>query len=298
MNNQKKCFVITPIGSEDDPIRRHIDGIIRAAIRPALKDNYEVLVAHEMPNIGSITKQIINEIFTSDLVIANLTNTNPNVMYELAFRHCIGKPIIQIAEKGTRIPFDIGTERTILYINDSQGVLDLKIEIEKFVSEIDFSKEYQGPIYDVLRSINYENNLINESNIVMNGSAGNKDILRYLVDKIDILDQKLNNNRRSIKEINENDLGKKIYDLHNKLMEDKNFSKKSLYEALNTVKKYEQELAEANYSSEDKEVYAKLIRNCYGFINLYMQDIDSMIENLRYNDKKLINGLPTDTNLK
>ena len=41
MNSQDRCFIITPIGDDSDPIRRHIEGIIDAAIRPALCDKYE-----------------------------------------------------------------------------------------------------------------------------------------------------------------------------------------------------------------------------------------------------------------
>jgi hypothetical protein len=279
MSSKKKCFVVTPIGSDDDPIRRHIDGIIKAAIRPTLKDNYEVLVAHEMPNIGSITKQIINEIFISDLVIANLTNTNPNVMYELAFRHCVGKPTIQIAEKGTRIPFDIGTERTILYINDSQGVLDLKAEIEKFVSEIDFTKDHQGPIYDVLRSINYENLLINESEINANSSPKDKDILRYLVDKIDMLDQKITINRRLSENIDEYDVKKSIYELHNRLIHSKSFSKNFLYNALNRFKRYEKEINSGFVSVSDKEQLQALIDQSYKIIESYLNEYDTLTIN-------------------
>lgn len=36
-----------------------------------------------MHNAGSITKQILSRILTDDLEVANLTNLNINVMYEL-----------------------------------------------------------------------------------------------------------------------------------------------------------------------------------------------------------------------
>lgn len=47
------------------------------------------------------------------LVIADLTGRNPNVFYELAIRHAIRKPFIQIIHKGERIPFDVAGTRTI-----------------------------------------------------------------------------------------------------------------------------------------------------------------------------------------
>ena len=69
----ERCFVITPIGSETDPIRRHIDGVIKAAIQPAFEDKYEVFASHMISQPGTITKQIIQEIYCDKLVIANLT---------------------------------------------------------------------------------------------------------------------------------------------------------------------------------------------------------------------------------
>lgn len=126
-SSRERCFVVTPIGSEGDPIRRHIDGVIKAAIKPVLEaDGYQVIAAHTMSESGTIDKQIFKELYEDKLVIANLTQNNPNVMYELAARHCFGKPVIIIAEEGSVLPFDILRERTIFYINDAQGILDLR----------------------------------------------------------------------------------------------------------------------------------------------------------------------------
>lgn len=141
MSSQDRCFIITPIGDDSDPIRRHIEGIIEAAIRPALGAKYDLIVAHKISEPGSITKQIIKEIYADKLAIANLTNKNPNVMYELAFRHSLGKPVIMIAEKGTPLPSDIIMERTIFYQNDAQGVLELRDNIIAAEAKIDFDKE-------------------------------------------------------------------------------------------------------------------------------------------------------------
>ena len=118
--DKKRCFIITPIGNDNDSIRRHIDGIIDAAIKPALEPDYEVVAAHKITETGTITKQIIKEIYQDELAIANLTGNNPNVMYELAVQYCLGKPVLTIAEKGTSLPFDVMPERTIFYINDPQ----------------------------------------------------------------------------------------------------------------------------------------------------------------------------------
>ncbi|MBQ7503757.1 MAG: hypothetical protein IJT79_00350 [Ruminococcus sp.] len=76
---KERCFIITPIGNKTNDIRRHIDGIIEAVIQPVLESEYEIIVSHKSNKIGSINKQIIKEIYNDKLVIANLTNINPNV---------------------------------------------------------------------------------------------------------------------------------------------------------------------------------------------------------------------------
>ena len=94
----KTCFIITPIGSSESSIFRHINGVIKNVIRPILLENEfaDIKAAHEISEPGSINTQLINRIVHDDLVIANLTGNNPNVMYELCLRHVVAKPIIHI----------------------------------------------------------------------------------------------------------------------------------------------------------------------------------------------------------
>lgn len=162
--NSEKCFVITPIGGENEPIRRHIDGVYDAAIVPVLAHfGYTPEIPHRMSMPGSINKQIIQKIYDSDLIIANLTNINPNVMYELALRHCFNKPALIIAEEGTDLPFDINNERTIFYINDAQGILDLKKKLLKAIGEIRAKEEYNSPVVSVLGELKFEEQIMKKN---------------------------------------------------------------------------------------------------------------------------------------
>lgn len=187
---KERCFIITPIGDDSDPIRRHIEGIIDAAVKPALGDKYEIVVAHKISEPGSISKQIISEIYQAKLVIVNLTNRNPNVMYELAFRHCLGKPAIMIAEKGTALPSDIILERTIFYQNDARGVLDLRDALKKAESEIDFVKT-ASPIHDVLHEIGHEEKIIELSQEAAKKTGGSEDPMKYILRRLDRIEGSL-----------------------------------------------------------------------------------------------------------
>ncbi|MBP0725547.1 hypothetical protein J5Y03_10140 [Bacillus sp. RG28] len=148
MSENKKCFIITPIGGENTEIRRAAEGIIDSVLQPVLDElGFDVFVAHRMYNTGSITKQVLSKILTDDLVIANLTGLNPNVMYELAVRHAVRKPLVQICEYGTKLPFDINEERTIFYTNDMAGVVEVKNRFESMVIEAMKDSQPDNPIY-------------------------------------------------------------------------------------------------------------------------------------------------------
>ena len=187
---RKRCFIITPIGKETDPIRRHIDGIIDAAIIPALGEKYEIVVAHKITTPGTITKQIISEIYSDELVIANLTDRNPNVMYELAFRHAIGKPVIMISDKDTILPADIIMERTIFYQNDAKGVLELREDLIKAEKAIDFDIK-AGPIIDILGDISHDTSVLASVN------TEEKEPLEYIMNRLTKIEEAvLTSNRK------------------------------------------------------------------------------------------------------
>lgn len=141
---KRKCFIITPIGELDSPIFRKAEGVIKSVIKPILIRNgfYDIKPSYEIMESGLIGNQIIDRIINDDLVVANLTGNNPNVMYELAVRHAIAKPIIHICEKGTNLSFDIKHSRTIFYNDDMLGTEELKTVFEQYVINIDYTKEY------------------------------------------------------------------------------------------------------------------------------------------------------------
>jgi hypothetical protein len=114
---KKVCFVVMPFKRE---LRPTYD-----AISSALKDeHWTVIRADEIGRPRRITDAIMQAILTSDLVVADLTGTNPNVFYELGAAHAIGCDVILLTQE-TSIPFDVTTEQTIFYRMTKRGIQEL-----------------------------------------------------------------------------------------------------------------------------------------------------------------------------
>jgi hypothetical protein len=112
----KKCFIISPIGAENSPIREHADDVFDYIIKPACeRTGYEPVRSDQMPGYGSITESMFDAILGSDLLIGVLTSHNPNVFYEVAVAQSAARPIVLMMDRKDPVPFDINTIRIILY---------------------------------------------------------------------------------------------------------------------------------------------------------------------------------------
>jgi hypothetical protein len=137
--NEKICFVISPIGEADSETRKRSDQVLRHVIRPAATScGYKAVRADEIDKPGMITSQVIQHVVNDALVVADLTERNPNVFYELAIRHALRKPLVQIIRKGEAIPFDVAGTRTI-YVDhkDLDSVESAKNEIVEQIKALE-----------------------------------------------------------------------------------------------------------------------------------------------------------------
>ena len=129
--SEKACFVIAPIGESESETRKRSDQILKHVINPAaLECGYNATRSDHISEPGMITSQVIQRIVDDPLVIADLTERNPNVFYELAIRHAIRRPLVQLIMKGEQIPFDVAGTRTIhVDHRDLDSVEEAKTEI-------------------------------------------------------------------------------------------------------------------------------------------------------------------------
>ena len=114
------------------PIHAKFNNILEA-IRSAVRDTDYVAERIDRTTRGGgvfrIDAEIEKRITNASLVLADLTDLNPNVFYEFGYARGNGVKTLPIAENDTTLPFDVQTIRTIFY--DPLNLPDLTAEIAK-----------------------------------------------------------------------------------------------------------------------------------------------------------------------
>lgn len=149
----KKCFVIMPYGSADEERRRRFLGVYQSVILPAATQaGYECKRSDMAAEPGNITHDIVRDLVDADIVIADLTEANANVFFELGVRHAVKKSgTVHIIDRDHKLPFDIQQYRTIEY---SVHLADIPDAINAIVSAIQKREKSperpDNPVHDAI----------------------------------------------------------------------------------------------------------------------------------------------------
>jgi hypothetical protein len=183
------CFVISPMGKEDSEARRQSDLLLRYVINPAVEAcGYRVVSPAKMVGSELIMSQIIRHLVSAPLVIADLTGGNANVFYELALRHAVQKPFIQIIAKTSNLTFDVKNIRTIKFDISSVDSQDkAKNDLIEYIKEAERTRRPETPMS--VAGLNAWVPLTNKERIPQNEQTASsaKDRKRILVDFLDKL---------------------------------------------------------------------------------------------------------------
>lgn len=129
------CFYISPIGAADSEYRQHSDLFMGTLIEPAVASfGLSLVRADQIDKPGMITKQIMEFLVKARLVIVDMSYHNPNVFYELAIRHMMRLPIVQIVRKADTIPFDVNQMRTVII--DTSDIYSFAPRISTYQTDI------------------------------------------------------------------------------------------------------------------------------------------------------------------
>ncbi|MEW6241061.1 MAG: hypothetical protein AB1564_09675, partial [Chloroflexota bacterium] len=96
-----------------------------------------------------ILEDIIASINHSDLIVADLTGSNPNVYYELGIAHAFGRPVILLTQSVSDLPFDLRSYRVLQYNTHFSAIEHARNKLKELASVArDGKLVYGNPVID------------------------------------------------------------------------------------------------------------------------------------------------------
>ena len=121
----KKVFASMPFAPQyDDTFMVAIQPAALASGAKAARVDYD-------GTAGNVVSQIQVMIKASKVVVADLSGSRPNVLYELGFAEALGRPVIQICSTPTaELPFNVRNNQTLSYSLGQATKLKERLERE------------------------------------------------------------------------------------------------------------------------------------------------------------------------
>ena len=119
------------------PFGGYFDQYYNDIYKPAIEENDMIAIrADSLFRPSTIISDIWEFTNSATIMLADLTGTNPNVMYELGLAHAIAKPTILISETIESVPFDLRSLRVLTFDkNETTWDTKLRMKIKQSISE-------------------------------------------------------------------------------------------------------------------------------------------------------------------
>ncbi|WP_162886390.1 hypothetical protein [Pseudomonas syringae] len=115
------CGLVMPISAIDGCSVEHwaeVKAIICEAVESVQDICFITKLVSDQDDVGVIQKRIVQNIYSSDIVVCDVSCKNANVMFELGMRLAFDKPTILIKDDKTDFSFDTGVIEHLVYPRD------------------------------------------------------------------------------------------------------------------------------------------------------------------------------------
>lgn len=138
MDLTKSCFVMMPISDQGSYPKGHFTKVYEQILIPAIEDaGYKAYRVDENNICDSIIGKIFDAIQNCPMAICDLSNRNPNVLYELGLRQAYDKPVVLIQDNITDRIFDVSGISTVTYRSERlyEDVIEAREKITQAIIE-------------------------------------------------------------------------------------------------------------------------------------------------------------------
>lgn len=126
------CFLVMPFNEK----RKEL---LEKVVKPKIEDKFNLNVL-KSGDIQGANQNVMENIWTyinqASMIIADMSDGNPNVFYELGICHTLGKPVILLCDEESKeqdydgkLPFDLSNLQVIFYSNSGYGPTKLTNDV-------------------------------------------------------------------------------------------------------------------------------------------------------------------------
>ncbi|MFP5239717.1 MAG: hypothetical protein ACLGQW_07805 [Acidobacteriota bacterium] len=197
------AFVIMPFGG---PFDQFYATTLKKVLEHA---GFIVQRADNISSQHSIMKDVVKSICFADLIVADLTTSNPNVYYELGVAHALNKKVVMLTKSIDEIPFDIKAYRVVKY-GDHYADMSAGMEMLASIAGAALRGEdiFSNPVVDSVGRENFSakiDTVEHDGDEIFNASGGLLDcivgIMASLENLIKILGENNDSQKRQSDEI-------------------------------------------------------------------------------------------------
>lgn len=151
------CFVIMPFSQTDSCAEDEWTAVFETLIKPAVEGdgNLGYECRRSTATRGNLVRGILEDLQAAHVVIADLTDRNANVFYELGVRHALTDRTIIISQNRNHIPFDLQNYASHEYDwRTPEGRADFETVIRTLLRDIDEKPDRpDNPVSDFLHEV-------------------------------------------------------------------------------------------------------------------------------------------------
>src|SRR5206468_1968383 len=131
------AFVIMPFTEKTEKYPAgFFEEVLKNVITPAAVEAGFRVETAKREGSDVIHSTIVNDLLEADLVVADLTDHNPNVLFELGLRMASEKPVTLIRAKGTAAIFDVDNLLRVLDYDPNLWKSTLENDVPRMTNHI------------------------------------------------------------------------------------------------------------------------------------------------------------------
>lgn len=145
---QERAFVLMPFDQEFEPVYEHL------IKKPLEESGYVVTRADSVIDQQNILKDLVAGVAAADLIVADITGLNPNVLYELGLCHGLNVPCVLLTQVIDEVPFDLRSYRHTEYSTRFDKADELKSFLKTVATEhVEGKVGFSSPVSDFLPGV-------------------------------------------------------------------------------------------------------------------------------------------------